>query len=295
MLCSTVIPTIGRSTLARAVESALAQEIEDHEILVVNDGGRPLEDQDWMRSPQVQILNTQRAGVTFVCNAGAAHARGRYLKFLHDDDYLLPGGLRAMIEAAQSADRRWIIGSAQVVDDDGAPISEIASGATGNLLASILAGEAAHMSYCLIERKAFLDAGGFDSQMKIYEDGDLCWRLALRHDVGSTPQKVACVRISGSAGSAFDFNVMPTYFRLLRERILNTPEAFARVRDSAHHSPAWIRGGVLRQSLVSAALHLRAGRVWMALSRLSWCARAPAAGSALFTAAFWRGVLLRRG
>src|SRR2546423_12492164 len=38
---ATVIPTIGRSYLAEAVESALAQTVADHHVVVVSDG-RPL-------------------------------------------------------------------------------------------------------------------------------------------------------------------------------------------------------------------------------------------------------------
>jgi len=44
MFCSTIIPTIGRATLARAVQSVLEQDFTaaDYEVIIVNDSGKPL-------------------------------------------------------------------------------------------------------------------------------------------------------------------------------------------------------------------------------------------------------------
>ncbi len=291
LLCSTVIPTIGRSTLARSVESALAQGIEGHEVIVVNDGGTPLEPQEWMQDKKVRVIDTNRSNVTFVCNVGAAAARGRYVNFLHDDDYLLPGGLCALVDAARSSGCRWAIGSAQVVDEEGQPLTEVdSSGATGNLLAELLVGECPHMSYCLVEREAFMEAGGFDPIMRIYEDRDLCWRLALRWDVHSTPARVACVRVSGSPGSAFDFRTIGTYSRMIRDRILSSPSALRRLQDSVRRSVI-LRGRACRHCLFAGALNLKGGQVWAALSRLTWLVRL--AGAYVILPAFWKGLLLR--
>jgi glycosyltransferase involved in cell wall biosynthesis len=44
MLCSAIIPTVGRSTLSRAVESVLKQGSlgEEFEVIVMNDSGKLL-------------------------------------------------------------------------------------------------------------------------------------------------------------------------------------------------------------------------------------------------------------
>jgi len=56
MLCSTVIPTINRPSLERAVKSALNQGLgpEQHEVIVVNDSGAPLPDYEWLCSPLIK-------------------------------------------------------------------------------------------------------------------------------------------------------------------------------------------------------------------------------------------------
>lgn len=243
-----------------------------------------------MKLKNIKVIDTNRSNVTFVCNVGAAVARGKYINFLHDDDYLLPGGLCALIHTAEKTGCRWIIGSAQVVDDKGGLLSAVESRSKGNLLADLLAGESPHMSYCLLERQTFLDVGGFDPAMKIYEDRDLCWRLAIHHDVHSTDQVVACVRVSGSPGSAFDFSTIGTFSRMIRERILSAPDALRRVQDSARRSVV-LRGRVSRQCVFSAMLNLQAGQIWTALNRLTWCCRVT--GLHFLFPGFWRGVLLR--
>src|SRR5258706_4760557 len=95
MFCSTIMPTIGRPSVARSVQSVLDQSLTpgDFEVIVVNDSGRPLPAGDWQASPRVRQIDIQRRGQSVARNAGAAIARGRYLHFLDDDDWLLPGAL----------------------------------------------------------------------------------------------------------------------------------------------------------------------------------------------------------
>ncbi|MBN1262112.1 MAG: glycosyltransferase family 2 protein, partial [Anaerolineae bacterium] len=97
MFCSTIIPTIARPSLDRAVESVLAQELEGDafEVIVVNDSGAPLIPAPWHSHDQVRIIDTRQREKCFARNTGAAVARGRYLNFLDDDDWLLPGAFAA--------------------------------------------------------------------------------------------------------------------------------------------------------------------------------------------------------
>src|SRR4249920_508838 len=93
MFCSTVIPTIGRPTLSRAVRSVLDQSLpgDDFQIIVVNDSGQPLPEQSWQVCPNVRIFETQQRRQTVARNVAAAVAEGSYLHFLDDDDWMLPG------------------------------------------------------------------------------------------------------------------------------------------------------------------------------------------------------------
>ncbi|MGH2524992.1 MAG: glycosyltransferase family A protein, partial [Anaerolineales bacterium] len=97
MFCSVVIPTIGRATLGRSVQSVLAQDCgaAGFEVIVVNDSGRPLPEAAWQRADGVRLITTNRRERSVARNTGAALAKGDYLCFLDDDDWLLPGALEA--------------------------------------------------------------------------------------------------------------------------------------------------------------------------------------------------------
>lgn len=62
MFSSTIIPTIGRAILPRAVHSVLNQEFDadDFEVIVVNDSGKPLPEEEWQKSSRVRMIETQR-------------------------------------------------------------------------------------------------------------------------------------------------------------------------------------------------------------------------------------------
>jgi len=91
-LISTIIPSIGRTTLSHTVQSVIDQQCSgaEFEIIIVNDSGQPLPKLSWMETPNLQIIDTNRRERSVARNTGAAIARGKYLHFLDDDDWLLP-------------------------------------------------------------------------------------------------------------------------------------------------------------------------------------------------------------
>lgn len=55
---------------------------------MVNDSGRSLPYMDWQNSPHVQIIEANQHERSVARNTGAAIARGIYLHFLDDDDWM---------------------------------------------------------------------------------------------------------------------------------------------------------------------------------------------------------------
>lgn len=101
-LVSVVIPTHNRPQyLPRAVESAfLAAPDGDVEVIVVPNGP----DESWKQSlapwamdKRVRVSPIKTAHGNVARNHGMALARGKYLRFLDDDDYLLPGATEQML------------------------------------------------------------------------------------------------------------------------------------------------------------------------------------------------------
>lgn len=291
ILCSTIIPTVNRPTLARAVRSALEQDIEPelYEIIVVNDSGSPLDEADWLKSPQVTVVNTNRCERSVARNVGAAMASGKYLHFLDDDDHLLPGAQRALLSVAESSHACWIYGGVRCVDDEGLVIAEIRPEVTGNLFGLLVAGESLPLGVSLLRRETFFRVGGFDHDPRLVslEDRDLACRFALLGDFDRTDELVTCCIVQGQT-STTDWTKAPLANRILREKALNAPGALARMLDSVR-GDVFLRGRGCRAYLFSAALDIVAGRLDIAISHLFSCLRLAALYP--FRPSFWRGML----
>jgi glycosyltransferase involved in cell wall biosynthesis len=293
MFCSTIIPTVGRDTLARAVASVLTQHLPgaDFEVIVVNDSGKPLPPADWQQSSQVRLITTDQRERSIARNSGAAAANGRFLHFLDDDDWLEPGALHHLQQLASQSDAAWLYGGSQLRDRQGQPLIQLHHQLQGVCFLQTMAGEWVPLQASLIRSECFFQVGGFNPLLSGPEDIDLLRRVALRHEIAGTEAVVANI-LFGEMGSTTDYDRHPEQSRLAREQILDEPGVFARMRHSScwHNkdAPAW-RGRVARIYFTSSLWNLRRRRFWSALSRAAWGLAAFAqAGLHLFSGAFWR-------
>ena len=107
-LVSVVIPVRDRTReLKAAVVSALAQDIQDLEVVVVDDGS----DVDIKGAllalssepdPRVRYVRQSSAGGNVARNRGVQESRGRWVAFLDSDDAFVDGHLRRAVDALQS-------------------------------------------------------------------------------------------------------------------------------------------------------------------------------------------------
>jgi GT2 family glycosyltransferase len=292
MLCSTIIPTVNRRSLERAVKSALAQDLAPnvHEIIVVNDSGKPLPDHDWLKAPQIKIVNTNRCERGVAQMMGAAVGCGKYIKILQDDDYLLPGALRELIDIAESGDYYWVFGAANRVDDNDIFISINRPEVRGNLFAHSVVGDSFHLSASLIRRDIFFRVGGFDPTINTSEDVDLQWRVALIGQFGLTETVVAGIRVGVWGPQTTNWKRKTQDTRRVRERALNAPGALVRILDSIGKNVN-LRGRCCRAYLISILLNLRAGRLFTSASRIYPLFRL--ASIYVFYPSFWGGLMTR--
>jgi glycosyltransferase involved in cell wall biosynthesis len=264
--CSTIIPTINRSTLSRAVWSILDQSFSaaNLEVIVVNDSGRPLPEMDWQHRDEVRVIDTNRCERSVARNTGAAIARGKYLHFLDDDDYLLPGAMDAFWVLDQRNCAVWLYGSYQTVDNNGVLVEEFHPGIDGNIFALLVSGEGIPLQVSLIRTKAFFAAGAFDPTITGVEDRDFGRRLALLGEIAFTPQVVAKIRI-GEQGSTTIWARLAEDDRWGREKALMAQNSFARLRASANSS--YWHGRVSRAYFASAIWNLKRKNLLTAVSR----------------------------
>ena len=291
MFCSTIIPTINRPTLSRAVISVLDQNFSarDFEVIVVNDSGQPLPETDWQASERVRVINTNRRERSVARNTGAAIARGKYLHFLDDDDLLLPDALEAFwkLEQEKENDAIWLYGSYQTVDNYGNIIEIFHPEIEGDLFAILVSGESIPFQASLLKTECFYACGAFDPDPIIrgVEDRDLGRRYAFAGQVAYTPTTVAEIRI-GEQGSTTNWKTIAEGDRWGREKALSMPNTFTRLRGSAT-SNYW-HGRVCRAYIASMVWNLQRRNLFTAANRAT--ASLAFTGLHALSLEFWNGL-----
>jgi glycosyltransferase involved in cell wall biosynthesis len=291
MFCSIIIPTIGRSTLERAVMSVLEQEFsqDEFQVVVVNDSTKSLAPADWQKSDLVQVIDTQKRERSHARNAGAAVAKGDYLVFLDDDDWWLPGALAEFWRlASENKDAVWLYGGIRIVDEDGACLAEINSGLSGNCFAQIMGGAWAPLQASMIKADRFFAVGGFNPFICGTEDEDLCRRIAYQGDFANTKNTVACLFRGRAWKTSTNYLRAPEDTKVSRDLVLQEANSFTRLLASANDS--YWSGRICRVYMSVFVWNFRQRRFFSASSRFMYffaafilsCYRIP-------SASFWRG------
>jgi glycosyltransferase involved in cell wall biosynthesis len=197
---SVVIPTFRRlGPLHEAIESALAQEGVDVEVIVVDDSpeGSARETVSGLRDERVRFTQPEapsggRPGVPR--NYGAALATKQFVHFLDDDDRLTTGALAAMTTAlAMRTDVGVAIGVVSPFGDDpealsheqayfqaGARVLRSTTSRT-QLVRSMLFGNTPLVnSSCTLRRSCLPQIGGYSAAVKYVEDVDFYLRAIRR-------------------------------------------------------------------------------------------------------------------
>ena len=289
MFCSTVIPTVGRTSLLRAVDSVLQQSLPvDFEVIIVNDSGAPLQITKWRDSARARVIHTNRSERSVARNAGAAIATGEYLHFLDDDDWLLPGALRTFWELANTTGAAWLAGNTSLVNRAGAPIGELRNSLAGNCFIQVLSGEWIPIGATLIKADTFFEIGGFDNRLTTSEDMDLYRNLALHTDLAKTSYLVASITL-GKEGSTTDYPRLAENSRWAREKLFSNPDLWKRMWNSATSS--YWRGRIVRAYLTSMVWNLQHKNIIIGAQRALWVLFGLVqAGPHIFTFRFWRAV-----
>ena len=176
MFCSVVIPTIGRTSLSRAVHSVLDQTFThgEIEIIIVNDSGNTQVIEEWQHVDRVRTINTHQRERCVARNTGAAITRGEYLWFLDDDDWILPNALNEFWSLASDAPSvHWLYGGVRIVAENGTALAERNSNLSGNCFAQMMGGAWAPIQSSIVKADAFFEVGGFNPLIIGTEDLDL--------------------------------------------------------------------------------------------------------------------------
>ena len=96
-LFSIIIPTYNRANLiGKSIESVLAQEFKDFELIIVDDGSKDLTEEviNQFIDPRIRYFKKENGERGAARNYGSVRARGSYINFFDSDDSLYPHHLQ---------------------------------------------------------------------------------------------------------------------------------------------------------------------------------------------------------
>lgn len=201
----------GAETLRATMNSVLAQDGVDLELVVIDDGST---DDSWhvisevaAADDRVRAFQVSNGGVCRARNYGMDLARADLVAFVDHDDVYLPGKLSRQLrhlrehrDLAVSSTFGWRVGASgrrlsaydvgPTTDEQFEAMRE--DGAVIYLLASSV----------VARKQALLAAGSFRNEYRPAEDVDLWTRVADRHQVQTLPERLVDYRIHADSASS---------------------------------------------------------------------------------------------
>ncbi|OPL17394.1 MAG: hypothetical protein AVO38_01495 [delta proteobacterium ML8_D] len=194
MQVSCIIPTRNRRDMViTAIESALAQDEYQPEIVVVNDGSTDGTERSILkRFPQVKLVSTPGLGPGLARNEGAVAAGGDVLMFLDSDDKWLPFHVKSLIQMLQKGFHvaYGVTMTRDLLLQKEFFIPEVGEEVSGDCFKSLTKWCFMVPSSVAVTRSAFESVGGF-GQGRIGEDWVFFLKLSCRYPFGFVPKVIS--------------------------------------------------------------------------------------------------------
>lgn len=202
---SVIIPTYNRAhVLAEAIDSALAQTVPAHEIIVVDDGSTDDSCAVLARyGDRIRVLSQPNGGVSAARNAGMRMATGDWIAFLDSDDLWTADRLETFHRDLAGANDPFDVHCANIVFE-GTGYSWDYFGIRGETFPAdhavilpdpfVFATEGGNVQAVVIRRELLDRVPGFEPGMSIGEDSLFLGRIALQGRWRVTSRVVARIR-----------------------------------------------------------------------------------------------------
>lgn len=184
---SVVIPTMGNRPvlLRRAVESCLrAAPKKGIEVLVVTNGSeRAIDPGLDISDEQVRCLHVAGRNANLARNAGMDAARGDYVRFLDDDDFLDPAGALAQYAAMDATNADVSTGAVRFVDDNGREVGCYQPREVGDFASELFLQRPSTLPVAHIFRRSFLAEMRWNPAREYLQDVEWMHAILRRSEV----------------------------------------------------------------------------------------------------------------
>ncbi len=224
----------GSRWIERALDSVAGQTVAASEVIVVDDGSTQEEAQflvSLRQKYEFKIVTQENGGQSSARNNGVSSAQSNYVCFLDQDDYYLPKHNQILLENADFGDPKFgfSYGDLWRANESGRILSHSSVNVKmkhPHKSLKTLVGKNMYIvpSATLIDKKAFLAVGGFDPELRGYEDDDLFLRFFLAgYSNRFTPEAVTVWTIN-TTSTSFTESMARSRFIYLKKLLRTFPE-----------------------------------------------------------------------
>jgi glycosyltransferase involved in cell wall biosynthesis len=194
------MPVFNREqTLRQAMESVLAQSLDDLELLVIDDGSTDgsLELARSFRDKRVRVeCNPKNLGQTPTRNRGIEFVRGRYVAMLDSDDYARPERLARQVSFLEAHPQHAEVGSWVMIQDDRSGRNRIKRHPTQSReIKAWLPWRNTISHTSVMIRSEILKRVRYNEHFVQCQDYDLHIRLSREFELGNIPEVLTVKRV----------------------------------------------------------------------------------------------------
>ena len=192
---SVLIPVWNNAeTLGRAIDSILAQTVEDLEVVVLDDGSTD-SSRDLAAAyedSRVRLVTLPHRGISLTLNAGLDGARAPFVAIHDADDRSLPERLERQLDMLESDPAIGVVGCRmREVDQNGRTRRSRIRFAVGDVTDRLVRFNSIPGTAAAVRRDVAQSVGGFDPKYRYAQDYDLWLRIADHHRVVCLPDELA--------------------------------------------------------------------------------------------------------
>jgi glycosyltransferase involved in cell wall biosynthesis len=194
-----IIPTYNRLPfLKEGIDSVLAQDFEDFELIVVDDGSTDgTAEAVRQYGGRVKLLqHPENRGVSAARNKGILHARGKYIAFLDSDDLWVKGKLKIQVTFLDENPHYPFCYTDEIWIRKGKRVNPMLKHTkySGWIFEKCLPLCTISPSSSVMKKILFTKVGLFDEALPVCEDYDFWLRVSMRFPIFFIPKKLIIKR-----------------------------------------------------------------------------------------------------